>query len=89
MAKLSFTTFTLYVVSLCAVATAKRVFYPHEPACVTETFVSPLFGIGPTRTVYVSTKTTTSSLDCHGCSLILKTAFPVPDIVSFPSMSSR
>lgn len=81
MPKMMFTTFALYLLSLLVVVTATPALYSYEPACVTETLISPQLGFGPTRTVFVSTETKTSSMDCHGCSLLIKTAFPFPDIV--------
>ncbi len=85
MSKSTLTMFAVTLVSLLVVVTANPAPYSNASACVTETLISPQVGLGPTRTVFISTETTTSSLECHGCSLIVKTAFPIPDIVSLPT----
>jgi len=85
MSKSTLTMFAVTLVSLLVVVTANLAPYSNASACVTETLISPQVGLGPTRTVFISTETTTSSLECHGCSLIVKTAFPIPDIVSLPT----
>ncbi len=55
-----------------------------SPTCTTVTRVQGQDQFGPTSTVYLSTATTTDTLDCEGCALVVKSKFAAPHIVLAP-----
>ncbi len=81
MAKSTILSFSVLLVSLLAVVSGNPVTPSSRPTCITNTIVPAQVQLGPTRTLYRSTATCTSSLDCAGCSLVVKSLFPAVDIV--------
>ncbi len=56
--------------------------------CTTTLTKFPQFNLDPTTTVYLSTETETSSVDCGGCSVVAVTTRylgPGPVCLAFPS----